>query len=145
MKTIAATGKHDESSLPVPKPGADNRKDSLNKPLLVVAGVVTAAFWTLAIVLWLSTGAMFALLNFLYIGSSIGLGLGLYAVLPKKKKHIGRRVAQFMVGGYMLVYLGLMGRENMQIEGFFFYILMGFFAASLGACPSNRAAGAWKV
>jgi ferredoxin-type protein NapH len=131
MKTIAATSKGDESSLAFRKAGADNRKDSLNKPLLVVAGVVTAAFWTLAIVLCLSTGAMFALWNFLYIGSSIGLGLGLYAVLPKKKKHIGRRVAQFMVGGYMLVYLGLMGRENMQIEGFFFYILMGFFAASL--------------
>ena len=85
MKTFAATSKHDESALTPIKPGADNRKSSLNKPLLVVAGVVTAAFWTLAIAFWLSTGAPFALWNFLYIGSSIGLGLGLYAVLPKKK------------------------------------------------------------
>ncbi len=84
-----------------------------------------------AIVLWRTTGTIFYLYNFACIGTAIGAGIGLYAALPRRHKHWGRRVAQFMVGAYMLVYLGLIQRENTQIEGFFFYLLSGLFAGSV--------------
>jgi ferredoxin-type protein NapH len=35
------------------------------------------------------------------------------------------------MGGYLLVYLGLIKRENMQIEGFFFYLMSGVSGGSL--------------
>jgi polyferredoxin len=35
------------------------------------------------------------------------------------------------MGGYLLVYLGLIKQENMQIEGFFFYLMAGVFGGSL--------------
>ena len=36
-----------------------------------------------------------------------------------------------LVGLYMLGFLGFIAKENMQIEGFFFYLLAGFFAGSV--------------
>jgi len=73
----------------------------------------------------------FFILNFGYIGTAIGVGMGLYAVLPRARKHVGRKLAQFLVGGYMLGLLGLVARENMQIEGFFFYLLAGYFGGAV--------------
>lgn len=88
-------------------------------------------FWILAFVLWQTTGMWFYLLNFGYIGTSIGVGMGLYMLLPKNKKERGRKLAQLLIGIYMLGFLGLIARENMQIEGFFFYILSGFYAGAV--------------
>ena len=83
-------------------------------------------FETIAITLWLSKDNLFYLLNFSYIGCSISLGLFLYA---KKVKH-ARSVVQLLVGMYMLLYLGLMSNENMQIEGFWYYLFTGVFEAA---------------
>ena len=83
-------------------------------------------FETIAIVLWLSKDNLFYLFNFSYIGVSISLGIFLYI---RKYKH-ARRVVQFLVGTYMLVYLGLISNENMQIEGFWYYLFIGVFEAA---------------
>lgn len=88
-------------------------------------------FWLIAVLLWQITGKIFYLFNFGYIGSALGLGLGVYAALPRRKKPWGRRLAQFLVGAYMLAFLGFIERENMQLEGFFFYLLAGIFAGSV--------------
>ncbi len=92
---------------------------------------LTGLFGIIAGVLWQTTGRSFYLFNFGYIGAALGLGLGTYTALPRRQKHWGRRLAQFLVGVYMLVFLGLLQRENMQLEGFFFYLLSGFFAGSV--------------
>jgi len=101
---------------------------------LLIPLVILMAFWGVAIFLWLNTGKPFYLLNFGYIGAAVALGLGLYIILPRKRKALGRRIAQLLVGVYMLVFLGLFGKENMQIEGFFFHLLAGYFAASVIPC-----------
>ncbi len=98
---------------------------------LPVPIVLFAVFWIVAIVLWLTTERIFYLFNFGYIGTALAVGLGVYASLPARKKPLGRRLAQFLVGAYMLLFLGLLQRENMQIEGFFFYLLAGIFAGSV--------------
>ena len=71
-------------------------------------------FETIAVSLWLTKENIFYLINFSYIGASIALGLALIA----GKKTYARHVVQFLVGSYMLVYLGIVCGENMQIEGF---------------------------
>ena len=88
--------------------------------------VMLAIFETVAVVLWLTHDNLFYLFNFSYIGGSISLGLFLFL---KKFKH-ARRVAQLLVGGYMLVYLGLICNENLQIEGFWYYLFTGVFEAA---------------
>lgn len=83
-------------------------------------------FEIVAIILWLTKDNPFYLFNFSYIGSSIALGLFLF---QRNYKH-ARRIVQLLVGLYMLVYLGLIRRENMQIEGFWYYLFTGVFEAA---------------
>ena len=88
--------------------------------------IMLVVFETVAIVLTLALDNVFYLFNFTYIGVFIAVGLLLFAV---KYKH-ARLVVQLGVGLYMLVYLGFMCRENMQIEGFWFYLFSGVFEAA---------------
>lgn len=53
-------------------------------------------------------------------------GLTLFAYGNKS----ARRLVQLAVGSYMLIYLGLICRENMQIEGFWYYLFLGTFEAA---------------
>ncbi len=106
-------------------------KSHFNFANLKIPLILMVVFWGIAILLWQSTGRIFYLFNFGYIGTALAIGLGVYAALPKRQKPWGRRLAQFLIGAYMLVFLGLLQRENMQIEGFFFYLLSGFFAGSV--------------
>lgn len=85
-----------------------------------------AAFETVAIALWLIKDNLFYLLNFSYIGGCIALGLALFV----NGQRYARQFVQFAVGSYMLVYLGLICQENMQIEGFWYYLFSGVFEAA---------------
>ncbi len=88
--------------------------------------VMFAVFEAVAIALWLYKDNLFYLFNFSYIGFSITLGLSL---MIAKSRH-GRRVTQLLVGLYMLIYLGIISNENMQIEGFWYYLFTGVFEAA---------------
>lgn len=88
--------------------------------------IMLVLFETIAVTLWLTMDNIFYLFNFSYIGGSIAVGLFLYI----KKFKYARQVVQFAVGSYMLVYLGLLSNENMQIEGFWFYLFSGVFEAA---------------
>jgi ferredoxin-type protein NapH len=94
---------------------------------LIVPGVVMAAFWSLAIVAWQSSGYTQPLFMFGYIGTSLGVGLGLYGILPKKQKPIGRRLTLLLVGLFLVGFAILLGHENVQIEGFVFGLASGVF------------------
>ncbi len=83
-------------------------------------------FEAIAVTLWLSKDNLFYLFNFSYIGISISLGIYLYI----RKYRYARRIAQLLVGCYMLIYLGLVCGENMQIEGFWYYLFTGVFEAA---------------
>jgi len=106
------------------------KNKSLEIRQLIVPLTLLIVFWVIGMVFWQLKENIFFLFNFGYIGTSIGVGLGIYQILPKKKKHWGRRLAQILVGTYMLVFLGIIMTENMQIEGFFLYLLAGIFSGS---------------
>lgn len=42
-----------------------------------------------------------------------------------------RNMVQIVVGLYMLVYLGILSNENMQIEGFWYYLFLSVFEAAV--------------
>lgn len=88
--------------------------------------VMWIVFEAVAVTLWLTKNNFFYLLNFSYIGSSIALGLLLFQF---NYKH-ARRIVQLLVGLYMLIYLGIICQENMQIEGFWYYLFTGVFEAA---------------
>lgn len=92
---------------------------------------VSLALWllfeTAAVTLWLALDNLFYLLNFSYIGTCLALGTFFYA----QKVKYARRLVQFAVGLYMLAYLGILCRENMQLEGFWYYLFLGVFEAAV--------------
>lgn len=88
--------------------------------------IMLAIFETIAVTLWLTKDNLFYLFNFSYIGISISLGVFLFV----RKYKYARRTAQLLVGFYMLVYLGGICHENMQIEGFWYYLFTGVFEAA---------------
>lgn len=88
--------------------------------------IMLVVFETVAVTLWLTKDNLFYLFNFSYIGISISLGLFLFV----KKVKYARRIVQLLVGMYMLVYLGIISNENMQIEGFWYYLFTGVFEAA---------------
>jgi len=83
-------------------------------------------FEIVAVTLWIAKDNLFYLLNFSYIGSCLALG----TVLFTAGKHYARHFVQLAVGSYMLLYLGILSRENMQIEGFWYYLYLGSFEAA---------------
>ena len=97
-------------------------------------------FYGIAISFSIIFKSKFYLMNFMIIGTAIALGVGLWPVLPKIKKDLARRLSQILVGSYMffglgfgLIYIifGYVIPENMQIEGFFFYLFAGLFQAGV--------------
>lgn len=85
--------------------------------------ILFVVFEVVAIVLWVALGKFFYFLNFTYIGACVTLGVAMFIA----KKPYARRFTQFAVGLYMLVYLGFVCHENMQIEGFWYYLFLGVF------------------
>ena len=108
----------------------EDEEESVLRRLRIVI-ILFMVFWMIAILFWQIKGNIFFLFNFGYIGTAIAVGGGAYELLPRKRKPAGRRLAQLLVGIYLLGFLGIIKHENMQIEGFFFYLLGGFFAASV--------------
>ena len=88
--------------------------------------LLLALFEAVAVTLWLTKDNLFYLFNFSYIGISLALGMFLYA----RNYRYARQTVQLLVGLYMLVYLGLICGENMQIEGFWYYLFTGVFEAA---------------
>ena len=84
-------------------------------------------FEAVAVTLYLTLGDSFYLANFSYIGTAIAFGLALYA----RGVRWARNFVQLAVGLYMLVYLGVICRENMQLEGFWYYLFLGVFEAAV--------------
>jgi polyferredoxin len=85
------------------------------------------AFIAVAVTLWLAFDNLFYLLNFLYIGTAVSVGVFLFG----RGNKYARVAVQLAVGLYMLVYLGIISRENMQLEGFWYYLFNGLFQAAV--------------
>ncbi len=92
---------------------------------LIVPAVVMLAFWGVALWGYLASGYTQPLIMFGYIGTSLGVGLGLYGTLPKNQKPLGRRLTLFLVGLFLVGFALFMGHENVQVEGFIFGLLTG--------------------
>jgi len=96
------------------------------KPYIVPI-ILWLAFESVALALWLALDNLFYLLNFTYIGTAVAVGLALYIAGVKR----ARMMVQLAIGLYMLVYLGVICNENMQIEGLWYYLSLGVFQAAV--------------
>jgi len=85
------------------------------------------AFWGVTIWGFTASGYAQPLIMFGYVGTSLGIGLGLYGTLPKKEKPVGRRLTLFLIGLFLVGFAIFIGKENSQLEGANFGLLTGVF------------------
>ena len=101
-------------------------KNRKGLPKYTIPVVFLVLFEAIAITLWLLKDNIFYLMNFSYIGICLALGLALFVA----GKRYARHFVQLAIGSYMLIYLGIICHENMQIEGFWYYLFTGAFEAA---------------
>lgn len=89
---------------------------------LLFPAIVLALFWGYGLFMYGQTQKPFFLFDLPYIGSSIAAGSLLNAFLPRPRRHLGRIATQFLIGAYMVGFLGFGMRVNMQVEQFLFLL-----------------------
>lgn len=89
--------------------------------------IIFLTFIGISISLSITLDNMIYLFNFVYIGTCISLGLALYI----KGWKYARVAVQFGVGIYMFLFWGVICKENMQIEGFWYFLFLGVFEAAV--------------
>jgi ferredoxin-type protein NapH len=97
----------------------------LATPLLSVAGMTVASL--VSIFLLNLTGENSPVPIFVFFAFVDLVCMVLFALLSAKKKRIARHTAMFIIGSVILLLAGLLGKQNFQIEGFFFFLLAGSF------------------
>lgn len=97
---------------------------------VLLPAVFLLVFWGIAFGLYASTGKAFYVFNFGYIGTALAVSVALSGILPRRRRGMARLAAQLFIGVYLVVYVGIVGRENLQIEGFWVYLFSGVFAGA---------------
>ena len=89
--------------------------------------IIEITFLVIAFLIYFITGNDFYIYNFAYIGTALAIGIGL---LVNGYKY-GRNIVMFGIGCYLLIFLGIIGHENMLISGFWYYLFLGVFEAAV--------------
>lgn len=88
--------------------------------IIVLYVIASISFWL--IFRDMSTVVFFVILAVIFIA-----GMSLYAVVPLKAKNSVRITTIFLISVLLFGLACILGRQNFQIEGFFFYLLTGTF------------------
>lgn len=103
----------------------DNRSKMYRNAIPAILGT------TLGVVLYLTAGWWGFLIIFPWIGFCISLGCYIASNRKGKQKDLGRRVSILMISPVFLIFLGILQRENLQLEETVFYaylfLLTGLF------------------
>lgn len=82
--------------------------------------------WAVAVWHWITYNDIIAVIFLGYIGLIAGVGIGGYIAMPDRQRPLGRKLIMILVGGLLLVVAIVSDHGNMQIEGLFFALLVGF-------------------
>ncbi|HVN19411.1 MAG TPA: 4Fe-4S binding protein [Dongiaceae bacterium] len=103
---------------------------TINRPLLLFSILAAITTFSLADVLWRAHARGFATSIFL-LGLSLGPGLTYYAGVATGRKQAARRIV-LLTGGLSIMAFGLLGRVNLDLEGFFMLLFLGTAGAAIG-------------
>jgi polyferredoxin len=67
--------------------------------------------------------------------------MSLFAIVPGKGKTIVRIVSMFIIGSFLMVMAGILGRSNLQVEGFFFSVISGTMGGAIVHFAMAKIAG----
>lgn len=87
-----------------------------------------SAFVGVGIISGIAVQKFFLFFNFVYIGTVVSLGILMSQSLKKRYTSWTRRITQILIGVYMFFFIGLLSNHNIQIEGMFYYLIIGTFS-----------------
>lgn len=91
-------------------------------------GVLTTSFWLTGLVLWIVNDDLWAFIRLVYLGTGLGITLGIWFKVPRRKRPKARRWVMLAIGSFFFFYILFGGVGNIQLEGFFFALLSGLTA-----------------
>ena len=97
----------------------------LATPIMSIVGNVIASLIFIFVIGDPSPVPIFAVFTFFNV-----INMGLFAVLPKKRKPILRKINMILFTLVLVVLFGALGRNDLQIEGLFFLTAAGIFGAA---------------
>ena len=89
--------------------------------------LIEIIFVLIAGIVYYITSNPFFIVNFLYIGTAISLGL----FVMDKNHRFGRIIIMLAVGSYLFFYVGMIQHENISMSGFWYYLFLGVFEAAV--------------
>lgn len=89
--------------------------------------VIELVFVAIAILVYCLTSNIFFIFNFIYIGTAITVGAYLFGNDYK----YARKFIMIAIGSYLLLYVGILGHENLSLFGFWYYLSSGVFEAAV--------------
>jgi len=118
---------------------AENERKFYRLKNALIPLAVMAIMWAAGTGLLLAGGDIFAAGLVAYVGLIAGVGVGVYLVLPQRKRPLGRRLLMLMVGALLLALALISHHGNMQFEGLFFalvavaapYVLLHYLLAKI--------------
>jgi ferredoxin-type protein NapH len=84
-----------------------------------------------AAILWFRAGEKAFATSLLLLGLSLGPCLGVYALVPTARKQTARRVV-LLTGGFSIMAFSVLGKANLDFEGFFMLLFLGTAGAAIG-------------
>ena len=84
-------------------------------------------YFVASVSFWLIFRNMATVVFFIILAVIFTAAMGLYAVVPLKAKNAIRITTIFLISSLLFGLACILGRQNFQIEGFFFYLLTGTF------------------
>jgi ferredoxin-type protein NapH len=107
-----------------------SNRDHVNLPLLSVSLALAAVFCALSMAVWGLRGNLLYSFEAALLALS-GIGLALYAVLPRRKQPLARKLILLLGGGAGLLF-ALISRVSLDLEGFFLLVFCGTMGAAIG-------------
>ena len=89
--------------------------------------IMESIFVLIAGLIYFITGSGFFIFNFLFIGTAIAIGVYLISIGYK----YGHNLIMLVVGSYLLIFVSILGHENLSLSGFWYYLFMGVFEAAV--------------
>ncbi len=107
-----------------------SKQHLINLPLLSVSLVLAIVFCTISVGAWRSGGNRLASFETALFALSCAR-LASYAVLPRRKQPLARKLILLLGGGAGLLF-ALISRVSLDLEGFFLLVFCGTMGAAIG-------------
>lgn len=98
----------------------------ITAPILTITGFTLASLFFLFVIKDPSPIPVF-----IAFGTVQSLFMILYALLPGRGKLIARMIPMYLIGLFLFILVGILGKNNFQLEGFFFYLTTGTLSGVL--------------